>query len=101
MASQTALHLKAKWMRNPESFFEPLTFGEVKLGQTFISLPEPGDNEGHGGLRGAQYLFIKTQQLVPNAGCGLSYSSPHGSATNVKRNLSSDFPDSELVILVE
>lgn len=39
--------------------FEPLTFKELGNGESFITLPMPGDNSGHGGLRGAHYLFIK------------------------------------------
>ena len=37
----------------------PLTFGELGLGKTFICFPSDGDDSGHGGFRGAHYVFIK------------------------------------------
>lgn len=96
MTRVNASVVKAAWMKMPDDFFEVLTFGELGIGQKFISLPRPGDNSGHGGFRGAHNLFAKTLQKAE-----MKYGTPHGSATNVKRGVSSDFPDSMPVILVE
>lgn len=96
MARVNAYAVKAAWMAMPDACFEVLTFGELGLGQKFISLPRPGDNSGHGGFRGSHYLFIKTMQKANR-----EYGTPHGSATNVQRGVSSDLPDSMPVILVE
>lgn len=85
----------------PEEFFKTLTFGELTVGQKFICLPSPGDNQGHGGLRAAHYLFIKTDMHVTDAAPGLRYGIPTGRAINVTRGVPSDFPDSMPVILVE
>ena len=84
-------------------YFEPMTFGELSDGQKFIFLPEPGDNHGHGGLRGGgQFIFKK---LCQNVECsdGLPpqhYGIPHGRALNIELNSLSDFPHSMYVIAV-
>ena len=39
----------------------PLTFGELAIGDRFISFPLDGDDSGHGGFRGGSYLFEKVQ----------------------------------------
>lgn len=101
MANETASRLKASLMEMPDECFEPLTFGELKVGQTFISLPLPGDNSGHGGFRGAHYIFSKTRQKVTEAAPGSPYAVPHGRAINDTTGVSSDYPDSMFVILVE
>lgn len=95
MASKTASRLKSDWMEMPDDCFEPLTFGELEVGQKFITLPLPGDNRGHGGFKRPHYIFTKTQQRA-----GLPRAVPHGSARNDKRGISSDFPDSMFVIIV-
>ncbi len=59
-ASMAAARLKREWMKMPAECFEPMTFGELKEGQKFIALPLPGDNHGHGGLRGQHRSFVKT-----------------------------------------
>lgn len=38
----------------------PLTFGELQVGDKFISFPLDGDDSGHGGYRKGSYLFEKT-----------------------------------------
>lgn len=38
---------------------QPLTFGELKIGDRFIGFPTDGDDSGHGGYRGGSYLFEK------------------------------------------
>lgn len=85
MPNKIDFGLKGDWMKIPAKYFEPLTFGELKVGQKFIGLPIPGDNEGYGGLRDAHYIFTKTnyEKAVNNKG------------------ISRDFPDSMPVILVE
>lgn len=93
--------LKSDWTKMPGEFFEPLTFGEFKVGQKFISLPSPGDNDGHRGFRGAHYIFTKTHEVVTEAAPGLPYGIPHGRAVNDHRNIPSDCPHSMFVILVE
>lgn len=59
MASKRAKKLKEEFYTMSDEDFEPLTFKELSNGESFITLPMPGDNSGHGGLRGAHYLFIK------------------------------------------
>lgn len=92
--------LKAEWMEIPEEFFEPLTFGELKVGQEFIDMPWPGDHEGHGGLQQAHYLFTKTKRRV-RATNGFRFSIPHGQAVRNSTKMVSEFPCSMPVILVE
>jgi hypothetical protein len=101
MASQAASRLKARLMDNPDECFEPLTFGELKVGQKFVSFPLPGDNHGHGGFRGAHFVFTKTHDDVAEAAPGMPYGIPHGQAHKEGRGVLSDFPHSMLVILVE
>lgn len=69
----------------PANYFETLTFGKLEIGQKFISFPVPGDNNNHGGFKGAHYIFTKVN---------------HNKAVNNK-GISTDFPDSMPVILVE
>lgn len=101
MASKTASRLKADWMEMPGECFEPLTFGELKVGQKFIGLPYPGDNSGHGGFRSAYYIFTKTHQKITKTESGLPYGIPHGRARDDKRGILTDCPDCMLIILVE
>lgn len=101
MKSTAGYWLKAKWVEMPSECFEPLTFGELKIGQEFICLPCPGDNSGHGGFRGAHYIFTKTHEVFTKAAPGLPYSIPNGRAMNNHSQIPSDFPLSMFVILVE
>lgn len=91
---------KIEWSAMPASFFETLTFGELKVGDMFISVPTPGDNDGHGGLKGAHYIFKKTEENTLTS-TGQPYGIPTGSAVNVHRNLISDFPHSMSVLHVQ
>lgn len=100
MASRYAARLKAGWMGMSDECFKPLTFGELDVGQKFIGMPLPGDDHGHGGFRGAEYVFVKTDGDIAEAGHGLPYAIPHGRAKNISRNISSDFPHSMYVIRV-
>lgn len=62
MVSRAASGLKKEWMEMPVEWFEPLTFGELAVGEKFIILPSPGDEDGHGGFRGAYLIFTKSEQ---------------------------------------
>ena len=65
---------------------ETLTFGELPIGQKFIVLPQPGDNNGHGGLKGIHYIFKKMS---------------NGTGTRLKGN-SSTFPsDMEIIHIAD
>ncbi len=98
MASEKALGLKAKWMEMPEEFFETLSFWELEVEQRFISLPQPGDNTGHGGFRGAGCIFTKTHQRI-KAAPGLPLGIATGKAVN-NRGIPSYFLDWAPVILL-
>lgn len=95
--------LKKGWMELPEECFQTLKFGELKVGDKFISLPLPGDNHGHGGFRISHHVFIKNIECVTETISGLEYhpSIQHGRATNMANGNSSDFPHSMPVILLE
>ena len=99
MESTPGSQLKSDWMEMPDDCFEPLTFGELEIGQKFIGLPAPGDNHGHGGFRGSAHVFVKT---ITEAGSpGMPYGIPHGGAVNISRGTDSNFPNSMRVIRVE
>ncbi|MCF7820486.1 MAG: hypothetical protein K9M44_03395 [Candidatus Pacebacteria bacterium] len=57
-----AKKLKAYWMKMPDKFFETIAFKELQIGDHFICLPDPGDNNGHGGFKKAHKLFKKTNE---------------------------------------
>ncbi|HXK38208.1 MAG TPA: hypothetical protein VJ579_04030 [Candidatus Paceibacterota bacterium] len=84
----------------PDECFEALTFGELSVGDLFIFLPTPGDNEGHGGLKVTHNIFKKTEENVL-ARSGLPYRYPMGSAVNVHRNLTSNFQHSLAVLRLQ
>ena len=103
MTSQSAKNLKQTFSEAPEEFFEPLTFGELKVGESFIGFQLPGDNAGHGGFKGTERIFTKTTENVEEAKPGMPYSKevPHGAATSEKnQRKESHFPHSMLVIRV-
>lgn len=54
--------VKEEWSKLPREAFEVLTFGELKVGDKYIALPLPGDNEGHGGFKGTHHIFQKTEK---------------------------------------
>ena len=47
---------------NNKNMENKLTFGELKLGDRFISFPLDGDNSGHGGYKGDHYIFQKSKK---------------------------------------
>ena len=57
--------LKEDFSSQPEEFYKILTFGDLNVGDRYVSLPVPGDNGGHGGFRGTHYLFEKIE-IVKN-----------------------------------
>ncbi len=95
MATKEASRLKAEWTDMPDEWFQPLTFGELRIGEKFISLPFPGDNYGYGGFRGTFFIFTKTEAKL-NA----PYAFAYGKAAD-KFGTLADFPDSTFVIRVE
>jgi hypothetical protein len=56
--------LRRQWLNAHDVECEPLTFGDLKEGDKFISMPIPGDNSGHGGLLGGSYLFMKINLIT-------------------------------------
>lgn len=101
MRSDTGARTKREWLGMSDACFETLTFGELQVGQRFISLPIPGDNHGHGGFKGPHFVFTKTKDVVTEAAPGMPYSIPHGVAMNDHRGITSDLPHSMPVVLLE
>ena len=54
----------------------PLTYGDLEIGDKFISFPTDGDDSGHGGFRGGRNLFMKLSDTE---------------AVNVGRDITSSF----------
>jgi hypothetical protein len=52
--------INRNFYQQPIECFETLKFKELCIGEMFISLPLPGDNNGHGGFLSTHYLFRKT-----------------------------------------
>jgi hypothetical protein len=55
--------------RNP-----PLTFADLDEGDVYLSFPLPGDDAGHGGFRGTNYLFKKltptgSMRIIDDVSC--------------------------------
>ncbi len=86
--------IKETWVKLPEEYFTPLTFGELPIGQKFIVLPEPGDNQDQGGFRQANYLFIKTDEDNND-----SFEEPRN-AVNLNTGAIGNFPDNLYVIAI-
>ena len=59
---RSAQFLKLEWMEKPTENFATLCFAELSIGDHFITLPVPGDNEGHGGLRQSHRLYVKVNR---------------------------------------
>ncbi len=81
---------------------EPLTFGELRVGDKFIGFPWPGDNQGHGGLLGTFPIFVKTAYVV-GMSIGYMVGMSLGSSANAVRindGHSSTFADDLFVIKV-
>ena len=82
-------------MNNPNEFYEALTFGDLKIGDRYIALPFPGDNEGHGGFKGEYYIHEKIKPARTNL------SSLPNNTINIKNKIFSHIPDSMLIIKLE
>jgi len=89
MRTRTNTRLKKHKNMSKNKDNEKLTFGELLIGDKFISVPVPGDNAGHGGYKGAHYLFMKI---------GIGYSE---NAVNVGTGTVSDMPLTMEVILIK
>lgn len=46
-----------------DTYSKPLMFKELEIGEHYISLPEDGDDSGHGGFRKGGYVFKKTGEF--------------------------------------
>jgi len=81
---------------------EPLTFRDLQVGQKFICFPEPGDNNGHGGLKGAHFLYEKILHRIPPEKGVAAYhpNCPHGRSKRLLDGVVNDIPLSMLVIIV-
>lgn len=96
MASNLGHKLKQDWRELPDEYFEPRTFCELKIGQKFIALPEPGDNHGHGGFKESSYLFMKTEECNKKT----FYTRAQGSAVNLTTGAIINFPYDLAVIII-
>ena len=47
---------------------ERLAFGDLAVGERFIVFPTGGDDDGHGGFRGAMRVFTKVAPLRDHGG---------------------------------
>ena len=54
-----ATELHKHWSEMSANSFEVLTFRELEVGDKFITLPSPGDNNGHGGFKRIHRIFCK------------------------------------------
>ncbi len=75
--------------------YSSITFGELKRGERFISLPTPGDNDGHGGFIGPYYVFQKINLIKAK------YDALGVNSVRQRDGNFSHMPDSMLVIKVE
>ena len=58
-----AKKLKAYWVKMPDKFFETIVFKDLKIGDHFICLPDPGDNSGREGLTAIISVRIANPQF--------------------------------------
>jgi hypothetical protein len=85
--------LKEEYISFPEEFYKPLTFKELNEGDKYISLPVPGDNEGHGGFRGTHNIFGKIKPIKNNFGV-------YENAVRLNDGILSSHPDDLYIIKV-
>lgn len=94
-------YLKLSWTSLPDEFFKTITFEELQVGDRFIKLPVPGDNDGRGGFREMQYIFVKKDTDVPKEALpDEPYSIPHGIGVEESRGVVDHFPHAQLVVRV-
>ena len=72
---------------------DKLTFGELIIGDTFISFPAAGDDAGHGGFKGGHVLLKKIKPIKTQAAFS-------GSNAMRGNGLLSKIPDSMEVIKI-
>jgi hypothetical protein len=77
--------------------YEALTFKDLKVGDRYIAFPRPGDNEGHGGFLGENYVFEKLKKKV----CTVQGITVRENARSRKNEIFGYFQDDALVIKVE
>ncbi|KKR45840.1 MAG: hypothetical protein UU22_C0023G0004 [Parcubacteria group bacterium GW2011_GWA2_40_8] len=77
---------------------EKLTFGDLKIGDTFIAFPLPGDNSGHGGYKGAHWIFMKLATVTQSVAV---MASVDRNSIRLLDGVLSNMPDSMPVIKVE
>ena len=96
MKRSKRVNMKSAFVGMPKRFYDTLTFGKLKIGDKFISLPVPGDNHGHGGFRNNHYAFkkiaAKKNPIIPVIS---------DNAFRLKDGEISSFSDYEPVIRVE
>jgi hypothetical protein len=65
--------------------YDTLDFGELAVGDKFIFFPQPGDNSGHGGFRGAHYICEKLTNKfrISNTKLADNYRDNRGIKSNV------------------
>lgn len=83
----------------PKEASPRLTFGDLKRGDKFISFPVDGDNQGHGGYLGSEYLFVVTQEA--RAMRGGDPANKVGLAINISRGVESTCPHGMEVLKIE
>ena len=75
MRADLAKILQEKFINQPVEFYDPLTFGDLQIGDNYIALPTPGDNSGHGGFKIGSYVFKKIKEVRENANHNLEIKS--------------------------
>ncbi len=78
MRADLAKILQEKFINQPVEFYDPLTFGDLQIGDNYIALPTPGDNSGHGGFKIGFYVFekiIAVRKATAQGGGGVEYNS--------------------------
>jgi hypothetical protein len=78
--------------RTADERFETLTLGELRIGQRFILLPEPGNDDGHSG-----YCLLTKMDGVANH----PQDDTCARAREVTRETTHEFPLSTRVILIQ
>ncbi len=94
--------LKQQWVELPDDCFVPMTFSSLMVGEMFILLPWPGDNNGRG-LRNKYNVFIKTLNNVSRPANGRLQPSviSLGRAINMANGVATDFLQDFPVVQIE
>lgn len=89
-----ARQMKEQWLSEPVEFWEPTIFGELKIGDKFICMPEPGDNDGHGGLKGEHSVCQKIEKKRNKFG-------DYNNAIDLANNILCSIPNNSPVLQIE